>query len=152
MCRIVEKIVHLQISYVWLIKDQSEWKQAVADMERALSNAGLCNGAVVLQRDPKLSGTNSDLPRCLSFNGSKCRKMFQPSSMSEFDAVWKDVCEAEFNNTNGGQSKQQQLEVWLAFTELLPYFQCLIKQSDRETSCFYLSPEQQRAYKGIVER
>lgn len=153
MCRVIEKIVHLQISYIWLIKDSTERKQAVVAMEHALSKAGLCSGAVVLTRDAKLSGQSSDLPAKISFNGAKCRKMFEASTMSNLDTAWKDICEAERNNTNQGRSKQQRQEVWKAFTELLPYFQCMTKRSkkQRTTSGFYLSPERRQAYKGIVE-
>jgi hypothetical protein len=49
---------------------------------------------VVLQKDPKLSGVNVDLPSRLSFDGSKCKKTFQPFSWSNYDAIWKDICEA----------------------------------------------------------
>jgi len=103
MCRVIEKILHLQISYIWLIKDVVVQKQAVENMEKALSKIGVCGRFVVLTKDPKLSGANSDLPCKLSFNGSKCCKMFEPSTWSTFDAVWKDVCKAEGNNTNFGQ-------------------------------------------------
>jgi hypothetical protein len=75
---LVEKIVYMQISYVCIIKDEVQRKEAIEAMEWALSKAGLCGGAVVLQKDPKLSGENTDLPSKLSFNGSKCKKMFQP--------------------------------------------------------------------------
>lgn len=107
MCRVIEKIVYLQITYVRLIKDEAKRKVAVAAIEWVLSKAGLCSGHVVLTRDLKLSGEHSDLPAKLSFNGAKCRKMFQPSTISTLDARWKDVCEAEHNNTNQGQTKQQ---------------------------------------------
>ena len=86
--------MHMQISYVWIIKDEVQRQETIEAMEWALSKAGLCGGAVVLQKDPKLSGENVDLPSRLSFNGSKCKKMFQPSSWSNYDAVWKDKCEA----------------------------------------------------------
>jgi hypothetical protein len=150
MCRVVEKIVHHQISYVWLIKDKDARKEAIAAMEWVLSKAGLCAGAVVLTKDSKLSGDSSDLPSRLSFSGAKCRKMFEPSTWSDVDAVWKDICEAERNNTNHGQSKRERQEVWAAFTDLLPYFQSMNKH--RTTSGIFLSAEQRRTYKCKVER
>jgi len=48
VCCIVEKIVHLQICYVWLIKDNKEWNEAIIAMEHALSKVGLAASAVVL--------------------------------------------------------------------------------------------------------
>ena len=154
MYQVIEKIVHMQISYVWLIKDSIERKEAIAAMEHALSKANLYSGVVVLTHDAKLSGQSSDLPAKISFNGAKCRKMFETSTMSNFDAARKDICEAERNNSDQGRSKQQRQEVWKAFIEQLPYIQYMTKPSkkQRTTSGFYLSPERQQAYKGIVER
>jgi len=87
----------------------------MADIEKALSKVELCGGFIVLSQDPKLLYK-------LSFNGSKCYKMFQPSFLSTFDAVWKNVCKVESNNTNYGQLKAQQKEVWISFIALLSYF------------------------------
>lgn len=141
LCRIIEKIIHLQISYVWLIKDKEERKEAIAHMEHVLSKVGLCAEAVVLTHDAKLSGANSDLPSKLSFNGAKCRKMFKESTNSDFDAMWKDVCEAKRNNTNLGQGKEDRQACWAAFQDLNFYFTAMA-----------LTGKQKADYKGIVER
>jgi hypothetical protein len=134
--RIVEKIVHLQISYVWIMKDDEEKKAAVAAMEQCLSMAGLGGKAVVLRKDPKLSGTNIDLPCKLSFNGAKYHKMFQKAKWSTKNAAWKNVCEAKSNTIGQGQGKADRQECWKAFADLQEYF-----------TAMSLTPEQIRAYK-----
>jgi len=58
----VEKIVHLQICYIWLIKDKKEKKLAMIAMEYALSQASLYGGAIVLTHDTNLSKINANLP------------------------------------------------------------------------------------------
>lgn len=123
------------------MKDEDERKEAIAAMENCLSMVGLGGKAVVLKKDPKLSGSNSDLPCKLSFNGAKCRKMFKKSSWSSLSTCWKDVCEAERNITDAGQTKANRQECWIAFEHLQVYFTAMA-----------LTPQEIRAYKGKIER
>ena len=110
-CHIVEKIIHLHICYIWTIKDTIQRNEAISAMEHALSKVGLAGGSVVLTKDAKLFGKNSDLPSKLSFNGNRCRKLFKPSSWSQLDNVWKDICNAERNNTNHGVAKKDRQDM-----------------------------------------
>lgn len=139
-CRIVEKIIHLQVIYVWTNKDPEERKLALAAMEHCLSKAGLGGGSVVLTRDAKLSGDTADLPAKLSFNGAKCRKLFRKSSWSRFNKVWKDICEAERNNSNQGQSKQDRQAMWATFDDIQIYF-----------TSMHLTAKKRRDYKTKIE-
>jgi len=124
-CKIVEKIIHLQIIYVWTIKDEVERKLAMAQMESCLSKVGLCASMVVLTKDAKLSGQNLSLLSKLSFNRVKCRKLFKKILGSTFTHAWKDICEAKRNNTNIGQSKVDQQNMWKAFADLQMYFSAM---------------------------
>jgi len=54
-------------------------------MEHALSKASVARGLVVLTKDARLFGKNSNLPNKLSFNGDAYRRMFKPSSWSNLD-------------------------------------------------------------------
>lgn len=119
----------------------TERKEAVAEMEACLSKVGLGGGTVVLTRDARLSGANSDIPSKLSFNGAKCKKMFKKGSSERFDTVWKEICEAERNTTNRGQGKEDRQKMGAAFEKLQVYFTCL-----------NLSPRQRREYKATLEK
>lgn len=140
-CRIMEKIIHLHLCYVWSLKDANLRREAISAMEHALSKAGVAGGSVVLTKDLRLSGKNSDLPNKLSFNGAACRRMFKPSSWSKLDQTWKDICEAERNTTNQGRAKRERQNMWVAFADLQIYF-----------SNMQLSVTQRTEYKGKVEK
>lgn len=50
LCRIVEKIIHIQISYDWLIKNEVKRIEALAATEHCLSQARMRGKAVVLKK------------------------------------------------------------------------------------------------------
>ena len=66
--------------------------------------------------------------------------MFGKAASSRFNAVWKDVCEAEHNNTNQGQGKKDRQEMWKAFAQIQPYF-----------TLMHLTADQRRGYKAKLE-
>lgn len=63
--RIMEKIIHLYLCYVWNLKN-ANLRKAMSAMEHALSKAGVARRSVVLTKDSRLSGKNSDLSNKLS--------------------------------------------------------------------------------------
>ena len=80
------------------------------------------------------------MPQKPSLSGVVANRLFNPSVWSCNDKAWKDVCQAENNNTCGGADRIANAAMWQAFEEVLPY---LIG--------FLLTAEQQLYFKQKIE-
>jgi hypothetical protein len=132
--------VHQHIIYVWNIHDQRLRATAIEQMEKSLSAIGAHGGNVEIRKDPKLSGSTWNVPQKPSFSGVVASRLFRPSVWSGNDKAWKDICQAESNNSRGGADRRARAAMWQAFEEVLPYFSDLV-----------LTAEQRLQFKGKIE-
>lgn len=129
--RLTEKIVHMHIMYVWNIQDQKLRATAIEQMEKSLSAIGAHGGNVEIRKDPKLSGNTGNVPQKPSLSGVVASRLFKPSVWSGNDKAWKDVCQAENNNTRGGADRIAKAAMWQAFEEVLPYLTGLVLKAEQ---------------------
>jgi hypothetical protein len=59
---------------------------------------------VTLFKDKDLSGANNSMPLKPSLNRANALKMFEPSTWSWQDRVWKDMLRSENNQNQGSKS------------------------------------------------
>lgn len=131
LVRLAEKIVHQHIIYVWNIQDQRLRATAIEQMEKSLSAIGAHGGNVEIRKDPKLSGSTGNVPQKPSFSGVVASRLFKPSVWSGNDKAWKDICQAESNNSGGGAHRRARAAMWQAFEEVLPYFSGLVLTAEQ---------------------
>lgn len=133
--RIVEKILHLHFMFVWNMQDDERRAFAIDAIEKSLSAVGVEGSNCVLKQDPRLSGKTGNVVRKPSLGGVHASKLFQPSSWSTHDRVWKDVCASESNNLENGQAKVKRRRVWETLEALQPYFTGLVLTDEQRRNC-----------------
>ena len=74
LCKIVEKLLYLYISFAWTIQPNSNRATSIRALERALSNIGLHNGHVQIELDEKRSKNGRSIPQKVSVSGVKARR------------------------------------------------------------------------------
>ena len=105
LVRICEKILHIQLTFVWNIQDGHRKATSIEAMEKSLSAIGVDSGNFVMKQDMKKSGKTGNVVMKPSLRGGVAVKLFQDSSWSLHNRVWKDVCSSESNNLEMGQAK-----------------------------------------------
>ena len=106
-----------------------------------MSAAGLYSGNVRIMKDPTCSGASNNVPIKSSLSGVTAGRMFQPSTWSRQDRVWKDVLRSESNTLDQGRQYLDKVEMWKALETVFPY---LVGLS--------LDQEQRETFKGKIER
>ena len=109
--RIIEKILHLHFGFIWNITDLEKRAQAIESIERILSAIGVEHGNCQLKQDQKKSGKTGNVVSKPSLSGGVACKLFQGSTWSAYDKVWKEVCMAESNCLDGGMGRQKRWKV-----------------------------------------
>ena len=101
-----------------------------------LSAAGVHGGNVTLFKDKDLSGVNNSMPLKPSLNRANALKMFQPSTWSGQDRVWKDVLRSENNQVGRGVGYLARVEMWQEFDKVVPYLTGLVLKPGQSASDF----------------
>ena len=141
LTRMMEKILHLHFMFIWNMKNEECQQHAIENMEKTLSAAGLHGSNVRIMKDPTCSGASNSVPIKLSVTGVTAARMFQPSTWSGQDRVWKDVLHTESNTLDQGRQYLDRVEMWKALETVFPY---LVGLS--------LDQEQRETFKGKIER
>ena len=126
--RIVDKILHmiLHFMFVWNMHDEQRRAVAIDTMEKSLSAIGVEGSNCVLKQDPRLSGKSGNVVQKPSLGGVHSTKLFDRSSWSGHDRVWKDVCASESNNLKNGQARVKRRRVWETLEAVQPYLTGLV--------------------------
>lgn len=134
LTRMVEKILHQHFIFIWTNPNEVRQQQSIENMEKTLSAAGLHGGNVRIRKDPTLSGACNNVPIKPSLSGVTAARMFQPSTWSGQDRVWKDVLRSENNTLDQGKQYLDRVEMWKALETVLPYLVGLsLDQEQRNT-------------------
>jgi hypothetical protein len=128
------KILHLYFMFVWNMQNQVQKDSAIIDMEKSLLAIGVHGGNVQICIDPQLSGAHNSIPRKPSLNGVVANRLFQPSTWSGKDRVWKDVYESEHNFMEQGRSRIARVDMWKAFEDIQPYLTGLTLTLEQRSS------------------
>ena len=126
LVRICEKILHVQLTLVWNMQDDHRKATSIEAMEKSLSAIGVDSGNFVMKQDVKKSGKTGNVVMKPNLRGGVAVKLFQDSSWSLHNRVWKDVCSSESNNLEMGQAKVKRLRIWETLEDLLPYLTGLV--------------------------
>jgi hypothetical protein len=129
-----EKNLHLHFMFVWNIQNQVQKDSAIIDMEKSLSAIGVHGGNVQICVDPQLSRAHNSIPRKPSLNGIVANRLFQSSTWSGKDRIWKDVCKSEHNFMEQGRSRIARVDMWKAFEDIQPYLIGLILTLEQRSS------------------
>ena len=112
LTRMMEKILLLHFMFIWNMKNEERQQHAIENMEKTLSAAGLHGGNVHIMKDPTGSGASNSVPIKPSLSGVTVARMFQPSTWSRQDRVWKDVLRSESNTLDQGRQYLDRVEMW----------------------------------------
>lgn len=74
LCRIIEKLVVLHVSFAWTLRPNSIGIEDVKALETVLSDIVLHGGHIKIEQDEKRSNDGRDLPNKLSIGGVKARR------------------------------------------------------------------------------
>jgi hypothetical protein len=96
------------------MSNPSRKEVAIERMEKSLSATGMHGGNVVISKDIDRSGPNSNIPKKPSLSGVNVGRLFQPSTWSGQDRVWKDVLRSEDNQLQRGQAYLGRVATWTA--------------------------------------
>ena len=133
--RIIEKILHLHFEFIWTQTDLERRAQAIESIEKSLSAIGVEHGNCQLKQDLKKSGKNAIVVLKPSLSGRVACKLFQGSTWSGFDKVWKEVCVAESNCLDQGNGRKKRWTVWETLEDLQPYLTGLVLTQGQRDSC-----------------
>jgi hypothetical protein len=131
LTRITEKLIHLHIMFIWNMSNPSRKEVAIVSMGRSLSARGMHGGNVVISKDIDHSGPNSNIPKKPSLSGVNAGKLFQPSTWSGQDRVWKDILRSEDNQLQRGQAYLGRVATWTALEQIYPYLCGLTLTNDQ---------------------
>lgn len=121
LTRMIEKILHMHFMFIWNMENEVRQHAAIENMEKTLSAAGLHGGNVRIMKDATLSGASNSVPIKPSLSGVTAARMFQPSTWSGQDRVWKDVLRSENNTLDQGRQYLDRVEMWEALEQVFPY-------------------------------
>ena len=123
----------MHIMYVWNISNQRIRANAIEQTEKTLSAIGIQGGSCQLRKDNKRNGALGNVPHKPSISGAVANRLFQSSSRSGNDKVWKDVFQAENSNTGKGTDCIAKATMWQAFEELQLYITELVLTATQQS-------------------
>ena len=97
-------------------------------------------GNVVICKDIDRNGPNNNIPKKPSLSGVNAGRLFQPSTWSGQDRVWKDILRSEDNQLQRGQAYLGRVATWTALEQIYPYL-CGLTLTDDQRSVFQTKVE-----------